>query len=49
MAIGTPKPELVRDVINGVCLQHYIKCLEQWKDDPNVDVHTADENVEEEL
>jgi len=44
-----PKPKLVRDVINGVCHQRYIKCLEHWKNDANVNVHVANENVEDKL
>jgi len=45
----TPKPELVRDVINGVCHQRYRKRLEQRKSDPKVIVNAADESFKEEL
>jgi len=42
-----PKPELVGDVINGVCHECYEKRLEQQKSDPNFDA--AEENLEEQL
>jgi len=45
----TPKPKLLRDVINGVCHHCHIKCHEQWKSDPNINVHAADETLEKEL
>jgi len=41
--------QLVRDIINGVCYQCYIKPLEQQKSRPSVNVCTAEENLEEEL
>jgi len=37
-----PKPELVGDVINGLCHQHYKNCPEQQKSDRTV--HAAEEN-----
>jgi len=39
----------VRDIINGVGHQRYINRLEQRTSDPNIDVDTADENLEEGL
>ena len=41
--------QLVRDVINGICYQHYEKRLEQQKSRPDVKVCAAEENLEEEL
>jgi len=43
----TLKSGLVRDVINGVGHQRYINRLEQRTSDPNIDVDTADENLEQ--
>jgi len=39
----------VRNVINEVCHQCCEKHLKQQKSDPNVDIHAAKENLEEEL
>jgi len=45
------KPELVRDVISrvGVCHLRYEKRPEQMKSDPNVHVHAAEHNLEEQI
>lgn len=41
----TPKPELMGDVINVICHQHYEKRIRQQKSDPNVTVHAAEDNL----
>jgi len=39
----------MRDIINGVRYQRYVKRLEQQKGLPNVNVCAVEENLEEEL
>jgi len=39
-----PKLDVVRNVTNGICRQHYEECLEQHESG-----HAAEENVEEQL
>jgi len=41
--------QLVRDVINIICYQRYKNRLEQQKGRPNVNVCTAEQNLEEKL